>query len=198
MIMLDLSAFDIFASVSYMDVVIVIVGLLSILLVWFLLNRLSKIVKKQLPKANVNTISGIILTVWTVLVAIGLLEHFQLNSAFSTLTLSSIIGLAITLALQSTLTNILSGFFLIQENILRIGDIITYGGIKGEVVKISYRTVWIKSNNGEIAILSNSTLSAGPFINHTATERLSKNLPLAQKLEKKIQETATKIPHFKD
>lgn len=84
--------------------------------------------------------SGILL-IWFALVFIWLLEVLGLTSALSSLTLSGIVGLGITLGLQSTLSNIISGIFLLEENVLRIGDMIKYSAVEGEVIKLCFRTI---------------------------------------------------------
>lgn len=45
-----------------------------------------------------------------------------ISSQFTTLTLSGIGGLAATLALQNTLSNIIAGVLMLQDGVLRLGD----------------------------------------------------------------------------
>jgi len=97
-----------------------------------------------------------------------------LASQFTTLTLSGIAGLAITLALQTTLSNIISGVLLLQDGVLRLGDDIEFQSIRGEVIKLNLRTTWIKNRDGVIVVVGNSNLSAGPIINRTAAARLER------------------------
>jgi small-conductance mechanosensitive channel len=99
-----------------------------------------------------------------------------ISSAYTTLTVSGIAGLAATLALQTTLSNIISGILMLRDGVLRLGDDIEYGSVRGEVVKLSLRTTWIKRQDGAIAMIGNSNLASGPIVNHTATERLEKKL----------------------
>ena len=94
----------------------------------------------------------------------------------SALTISGLVTLAVSLALQNTLSNMIAGILLFQDNTLRIGDLIQYSGIRGRVVRVWLRTTWVQTDDGNIAIISNSTLSAGPWINFTATERLTRKL----------------------
>ena len=104
-----------------------------------------------------------------------------LSSDITTLTISGIAGLAVSLALQTTLSNIISGALLINDGIIRLGDDIQYGGpggVRGEVVKLSLRTTWIRTPNGVITIIGNSNLSAGPILNYSAGARLEKKLQL--------------------
>lgn len=77
----------------------------------------------------------------------------------------------------------LSGIWLLRENVLRLGDNIKISDVEGTVIKLSFRTTWLRTREGHIVIMSNSTLYNGPFTNLTAKERLSrkfetKNEPL--------------------
>jgi small-conductance mechanosensitive channel len=93
-------------------------------------------------------------------------------SVVSGLTFSAIIGLAATLALQTTLGNIVAGFILLQDRTLRMNDVITVGSITGRVVRIGLVTVWLRLDDGNVASMSNSTLLSGPMINRSAKDRL--------------------------
>jgi small-conductance mechanosensitive channel len=108
------------------------------------------------------------------LTVVWILQSLGFTSLLSSLTVSGIIGLGITLALQSTLSNLLSGIWLLRENVLRLGDNIRILDVEGTVVKLSFRTTWLKTHEGHIVIMSNSTLYNGPFTNLSARERLSK------------------------
>ncbi len=88
------------------------------------------------------------------------------------LTFSAIIGLAATLALQTTLANLIAGFILLQSKMLRMNDTITISGISGRVVQIGLVTSWLRLEDGSVASMSNSTLLSGPLVNRTPKERL--------------------------
>jgi small-conductance mechanosensitive channel len=113
-----------------------------------------------------------------VMVIAGLLAVVVFFAAFgpigaiSSLTLSAVIGLAATLALQTTISNILAGFVLLQDRLLRLHDTVQISGIKGQVVQIGLVTTWLKLDDGSVAVISNSNLLSGPLVNRTAADRL--------------------------
>jgi len=113
---------------------------------------------------------------WLVFVVGWLVIVTGLGSIFSFLTLSGIVGLAISLALQNTLSNIISGILLLSDGVLRLHDSVEYSGVKGKVVKIGLRATWVKTDSGDIAIISNNYLVNGPLLNFTAGQRLEKKL----------------------
>jgi small-conductance mechanosensitive channel len=111
-----------------------------------------------------------------ILAALAVIRIAGLTSDFAALTASGIVAIAFSLALQTTLSNVISGVLLLLDNTLRVNDSIEISGKNGQVVKIGLRTSWIKTDDGSIVIISNSQIANGPLTNHTATERLMKKL----------------------
>lgn len=123
--------------------------------------------------AKVRGIQIAITVLWVVLVVVGLSVTLGPISFLSTLTFSAIAGIAVTLALQTTLQNLVSGVILLQHRFLRVGDSIQFSGMKGSVVGFGLVTTVIKLDDGTLAFVSNSNLLSGPLINHTASQRLA-------------------------
>jgi small-conductance mechanosensitive channel len=111
--------------------------------------------------------------IWIAIVVGGLSVVIGPFSILSTLTFSAIAGVAVTLALQTTLQNILAGFLLARHGFLKPGDRIRFSGISGTVASIGLVTVVVRLESGELASMSNSNLLSGPLINVTATARLA-------------------------
>jgi len=112
------------------------------------------------------SITGLLLAAAVLFVAFGPL------TVSSGLTLSAIVGLAATLALQTTIGNVIAGFILLRDRVLRLNDRITIGGTTGTVVRLGLVTTWLRLDDGSLSSVSNSTLLGGPLVNKTATERL--------------------------
>jgi len=78
---------------------------------------------------------------------------------------AGIIGLAVGFGSQALVKDLVSGFFLIMENQIRVGDVVKIGSIGGLVENITLRTVKLRDlegivhtiPNGEINTLSNMT-----------------------------------------
>jgi small conductance mechanosensitive channel len=168
---------------------LLIFGFVSLFISWIIIKKITAFVKRsQLSTTKIKNVTRGILIIWGSVTIVWVLQILGLTSFLSSLTFSSIVGIGITLALQSTLSNILSGVLLLQENVLRLGDVIQFSGVKGEVIKLGFRSTWLRTSEGEIVIVSNKSLSDGPFINYTATERLSKNL--TQRIQQKLKPKA--------
>jgi len=115
------------------------------------------------------------------LILSDVLSFSGLSTLFTGLTVSAVAAVAVSLALQNTLANVISGLLLLSDGVLRLNDTIEYSGTKGDVVRLGLRNTWVMTKEGHIAVISNSSLSGGPLINHTATERLSRKYALQTK-----------------
>ena len=140
---------------------------------------ISRIIRRGAKKAGTSPTVirdiGVAMRVIAVLVIVTvILSLTGLASEFTTITISGIGALAVSLALQNTLSNILSGILLFHDGLIHLNDTVEYGSVKGKVVRLAMRNTWIKMDTGMIAVISNSLLASGPLINHSATERLSK------------------------
>jgi len=75
-----------------------------------------------------------------------------------------VVGLAISLSLQDLLKDIISGMAIIIESQYQVGDIVTIGNFKGEVIELGLKTTKIKSYSGEVKIIANRNITE--VINH--------------------------------
>jgi small conductance mechanosensitive channel len=148
---------------------------------FLIVEVLIRLTGRVLKRAGVSPLLGRSiresLTIISIVVAVtAALTITGIASEFSIITVSGIVGLAVSLALQNTLSNVISGMLLLSDGVLRLNDSITYSGVKGVVVKIGLRSTWLKTETGEIAVMNNSNLASGPFVNYTAAKRLERKL----------------------
>lgn len=114
----------------------------------------------------------VVTIVWVSIATTGLEIGFGPFSFLSTLTISAIGGIAATLALQTTLQNMVAGYILLRRGFLHVGDAVSVSGIKGTVAGLGLVTVVLRTEDGTLAFVSNSNLLSGPFLNYSATKRL--------------------------
>ena len=157
------------------EIVLIVVG--SGLFTEALIRGLSRLVRRAGAHAGLaRSIREGFTLLWITLAGVGILSFTGIASAFSFLTISGIVGLAVSLALQNTLSNVISGVLLLSDGVLRLDDSIEYSGVKGVVVKIGLRATWVKTDHGDVAVISNNYLVNGPLVNHTAAKRLERKL----------------------
>ena len=78
---------------------------------------------------------------------------------------AGILGLAIGFGSQELVKDIISGFFNLWENLIRIGDVVTINGTSGTVEKVSLRTTSLRDASGNFHVFRNGAI--GTLTNHT-------------------------------
>jgi small-conductance mechanosensitive channel len=76
------------------------------------------------------------------------------------LTGAGIAGLAIGFGAQNLVRDVISGFFLILEDQVRIGDIARINGVAGTVEQINLRTILLRDGEGAVQVFPNGTITA--------------------------------------
>jgi len=138
-------------------------------LVGHLVRRLSgRALGRAGADAQVRTLVHNVITVGTVVLALlGAMTNYGLPINVL-LTFGGLFSLAIGIALQDLLRNVLAGIFLLLERPFRIGDFITVGDQTGIVQTIRLRTTELKTPDGRKAILPNLAAFTNPVINSSA------------------------------
>jgi moderate conductance mechanosensitive channel len=137
-----------------------------------LINRL---VKSYLAKSKMNspenehsgiekrmdTLKGILkqigLTAIWITFILSILDQLGINLA-PLLASAGIVGLAIGFGSQELVKDIISGFFNLWENVLRIGDYVVINGTGGSVENISLRTTTLRDANGSVHVFQNGRI----------------------------------------
>jgi small-conductance mechanosensitive channel len=81
------------------------------------------------------------------------------------------LGVGLGLGLQKIASNYVSGFTLLFEGSIRIGDMVTVDNRFGQVKLIATRYTVIRGRDGTEYILPNESLVTTPVINHTLADR---------------------------
>lgn len=76
----------------------------------------------------------------------------------SMLATAGIGGLAIGIGAQSLIKDVVTGFFMLFEDQLAVGDYVTIGTITGTVEEISLRTTSVRGDRGELNVIPNGSI----------------------------------------
>ncbi len=82
-----------------------------------------------------------------------------------------VIGVGLGLGLQKIASNYLSGFIILLDRSIRLGDMITADNHYGEVTKITTRYVVVRSLTGVEAIIPNDLLVTTTVLNNSYTDK---------------------------
>ncbi|MCB0734532.1 MAG: mechanosensitive ion channel [Bacteroidetes bacterium] len=76
--------------------------------------------------------------------------------------------------IQQLFNDLLSGFLLLFENTVRVGDIVEVDGMVCRVKEIGIRTSRVKNRDGIVVVLPNSKIVSNSVINWTTESRLTR------------------------
>ena len=104
-------------------------------------------------------------------------------------------GLAISLAFQETLANLISGFLISTQKVIDIGDRVVIGGSEGHVRDMTWRHTVIEDYEGNIVTVPNSVINkqnviVRPDFMYTETQVLIryKSVPEGKTLDDVLEE----------
>jgi small-conductance mechanosensitive channel len=109
---------------------------------------------------------------------------------------AGIAGIAIGFASQTSLSNIISGIFLISEKPFQVGDIIKVGETKGTILSIDLLSVKLRTFDNQFVRMPNETLIKEKVTNITRfpIRRVDLNIGVAYKEDpKKVREVLLDI-----
>lgn len=81
------------------------------------------------------------------------------------------LGVGLGFGLQKIASNYLSGFIILLDRSIRLGDVITADGHYGVVTRITTRYVVVRALTGVEAIIPNDTLVTSTVLNHSYSDR---------------------------
>jgi len=109
------------------------------------------------------TLSGILTSMVTAtvgFVAILMLLRELTIDVVPILTGAGIVGLAVGFGAQNLVRDVISGFFIILEDQVRIGDAARINGVAGTVEQINLRTIVVRDGEGAVQVFPNGTITA--------------------------------------
>jgi small conductance mechanosensitive channel len=153
-------------------------ALLVFILAYWLSRNLqgwaSKYFKKFIRQPSIRGLLSNVVSVLTIILGLFLsLSILNLDGTLKSLLAGAgVAGLAISLALQGTLSNTFSGLFIAIKDELNIGDWVETNGFSGKVVEIDLRNTKIKESDNNIVVVPNKLILGNPFKNYGLTNRI--------------------------
>jgi small conductance mechanosensitive channel len=102
-------------------------------------------------------IRNVVNSVVSLIAALMVLQEFGLNIV-PVLTGAGILGLAVGFGAQTLVRDVISGFFLIFEDQVRVGDVASINGTTGLVEAITLRTVVLRDLSGTVHVFPNGAI----------------------------------------
>jgi small-conductance mechanosensitive channel len=110
-----------------------------------------------------NTIIGIVQTtaitlMWSVAVVMALQEAgFDVTPIIAG---AGVVGLAVGFGAQNLVRDVISGFFILIENQIRVNDVAIVNGTSGLVEEINLRTTVLRSQDGVVHVFPNGAITS--------------------------------------
>lgn len=155
-------------------VLIVIVSFLLYKLAKFFIKKTFKIKNNKLQSKKTQTIMmlfiNIIKVFFIVVDLVTILDVYGIDVK-SILASLGVFAAVAALAMQDILKDFISGIAIVLEGQFNIGDTVSIGDFKGEVIYLSLKTTKIKSYTGEVKIIANHNVEN--VINYSVNDSLA-------------------------
>lgn len=143
---------------------------------------IGKATKKQLSAQAAMVLRKGIFYIGSLIIILTILHQLDFKMG-ALLGAAGIVGIAIGFASQTSVSNIISGLFLISERPFEVGDLIRVGDTTGVVMSIDLMSVKLKTFDNQFVRLPNETLIKTQVNNltHYPIRRLDIHLGVAYK-----------------
>ncbi len=171
-IALTLFARQIWSSIATVITIAAVVWLLILVTLW-----IEHYVHRLLVRREITGVTAILRlacgTIDLMLVVAGLLVTFYCFGLSPTtfLTGLGVGGIAVALAAQKTLENVIGGVSLILDRVVHLGDIIALGNIKGTVEAISLRSTRIRTLDRTVVSVPNGQMANMTLENFSSRDK---------------------------
>ena len=162
-----------------------VIGAFIIIFIFWIIFRLvvrgiKKVPEKKLPKARSLILIKFLRYVFYIIIVMYVLSLFgvKLSAIWGA---AGIAGVAIGFAAQTSVSNLISGLFVITEGAIKIGDTIIVDGITGVVDSINLISVTVHTLDNEMVRIPNSTIINANLMNKSfhKKRRLTVTCPIA-------------------
>jgi small-conductance mechanosensitive channel len=148
---------------------------LYIFLAWFIVSRVGKLITSGLRKRNVSADAVHLFSRMYLVLSIAILAITSMDILNIPLTafafVSGAIAIGVGFGAQNIINNFISGWILMWERPIRIGDFLEVGDARGVVESINTRSTLIRRNDGVHMLVPNSQLLENTVTNWTLIDK---------------------------
>jgi small-conductance mechanosensitive channel len=160
-----------FTKAALRILLIVIVAYVVLRLLRVALNRMETflvragIPSETMPDAAMKRVRTLVGVLWTIaaslvwfMAVLTTLGQIGVNVG-PILAGAGVVGLAVGFGAQNLVKDLVSGFFLILENQVRVGDVAVINGTGGLVEAISFRTIVLRDESATVHVFPNGSIN---------------------------------------
>ena len=148
---------------------VVIIAVIGTLLIRVVNRTLKKILENsKLEKAAHSLIRTLVKTVLYILLALVLASSIGIDVT-GIVALASVASLAVSLALQNMLANVIGGFTLLYTHPFSAGDYVEIAGQSGSVKEVGIAYTRLITPDNKLTSIPNSAVVSAEIVNYTVT-----------------------------
>lgn len=107
------------------------------------------------------------------------------------------LGVGLGFGLQKIAANYVSGFIILMDRSVRIGDLITVDKYTGQLTKMTARYVVVRALNGTETLIPNETIISSAVVNHSYTDtRVQVQVPVQVAYDTDLDAVAKLLPEL--
>lgn len=148
------------------SVVIIVIGILAIRLLMKIVTKALE--RSKLEKAAYSLIKSVLRVVLYVILSLIVASSLGIDVT-SIVALASVLSLAVSLAVQDALTNLIGGFTLLYTKPFHSGDFVEIAGQSGTVKEIGLTYTKLATPDNKLVAIPNSAVTSAQIVNYTTT-----------------------------
>lgn len=189
---------DNFGATVYKFLPIILIIIVAYFAIKFIMKFVTKIIKNsKLPK-NVHdfacTTVKVILYFLVILIICGQLG-IDVTSLVATF---SIVGVALSLSIQSSLSNVMSGITLLFTKQFNVDDYIEAGGISGTVMAIGISHCRLRTPDNKEIYIPNSSIISEKIINYSTEKNRRVDITIGVSYDENIDKVKNALQSVVD
>ena len=163
---------------------LLVAGILVIRLVMAVVQKFLD--KSKLEKAAHSLIKSLAKAALYLLLGLTVASKLGIDVT-GVIALASVLTLAISLSVQSMLTNVIGGFTLLYTHPFHSGDYVDIGADSGTVVEIGMSYTKLQTPDSKIISIPNSTVVAAQVVNYSVSETRRVDIPITASYDTPVQ-----------
>lgn len=189
-------------EITLLDLAKAVIALFAAITIALWISRVTetRVMAAESVEMTTKVVIGRVVRITTIFIAIFVALPFAGIDITTLSIFTGAIGVGLGFGLQKIASNYVSGFIVLLDRSLRIGDVVTIDGRRGEVQAIRSRYTVLKGSDGVESIIPNETLITTSVQHHTYSDpKISIVIPVTVTYDSDVQracdllvETATR------
>ena len=165
-------------------VILLVIGVLAIRTVMTIVQKILD--KSKLEKAAHSLIKSLAKVALYLLLGLTVASKLGIDVT-GVIALASVLTLAISLSVQSLLTNVIGGFTLLYTQPFHSGDYVDIGSVSGTVVEIGMSYTKLQTPDNKVISIPNATVVGAQVVNYSVSDTRRVEIPVSASYDAPVQ-----------